>query len=51
MKIVINYSPSGRSKPVRPSFIFRTQIKIFDETRELILRRQQGYDHDQDTET
>ncbi len=29
MKIVINYSPSCRSKPVRPSFIFRTQIKIF----------------------
>ncbi len=26
---VINYSPSCRSKPVRPSFIFRTQIKIF----------------------
>ncbi len=25
---VINYSPSHRSKPVRPSFIFRTQIKI-----------------------
>jgi len=26
---VINYSPSCRSKPVRPSFIFGTQIKIF----------------------
>ncbi len=26
---VINYSPSCRSKPVRPSFIFRTQIKMF----------------------
>ncbi len=27
---VINYSPSHRSKPVRPSFIFRTQIKIIE---------------------
>ncbi len=27
---VINYSPSWRLKPVRPSFIFGTQIKIFD---------------------
>uniref|UniRef100_A0A671NRP1 ADAM metallopeptidase domain 19a n=1 Tax=Sinocyclocheilus anshuiensis TaxID=1608454 RepID=A0A671NRP1_9TELE len=26
---VINYSPSCRSTPLRPSFIFRTQIKIF----------------------
>ncbi len=26
---VMNYSPPCRSKPVRPSFIFRTQIKIF----------------------
>ncbi len=26
---VINYSPSCRSKPVRPSFILRAQIKIF----------------------
>ncbi len=26
---VINYSPSCHSKPVRPSFIFRTQTKIF----------------------
>ncbi len=26
---VINYSPSCRSKPARPSSIFRTQIKIF----------------------
>ncbi len=25
----MNYSPSCRSKPVRPSFIFGTQIKIF----------------------
>ncbi len=29
MKIVINYSPSCRSKPARPSFIFKKQIKIF----------------------
>ncbi len=28
-KSVINYSPSCHSKPVRPSFIFGTQIKIF----------------------
>ncbi len=34
--VVINYSPSCCSKPVRPLFIFRTQIKIFsDEIREL----------------
>ncbi len=26
---VNSYSPSCRSKPVRPSFIFGTQIKIF----------------------
>ncbi len=26
---VINYSPSCRSKPIRPLFIFGTQIKIF----------------------
>jgi len=26
---VINYSPSCRSTPIRPSFIFGTQIKIF----------------------
>ncbi len=33
---VINYSPSCRSKPVRPLFIFGTQIKMFvDEIREL----------------
>ncbi len=40
---VINYSPSCRSKPVRPSFIFRTQIKIFLMTSEsfLTLHRQQ----------
>ncbi len=29
MEIVINYSPSCRSKAVRPSFIFETQFKIF----------------------
>ncbi len=29
MKIVINYSLSCRSKPIRPLFIFRTQIRIF----------------------
>ncbi len=29
MKIVINYSPSCRSNPVRPSFIFEKQMKIF----------------------
>ncbi len=40
---VINYSPSCRSKPVRPSFIFRTQIKIF--------LMESGYYHDQRTET
>ncbi len=27
-----HYSPSSSSKPVRPSFIFRTQIKIFSRT-------------------
>jgi len=26
---VINYSPSFHSKPIRHSFIFRTQIKMF----------------------
>ncbi len=26
---VINYSPSRRSKPLTPSFIFRTQMKLF----------------------
>ncbi len=26
---VINYSPSCRSKPIRPSFIFGTHIKVF----------------------
>ncbi len=40
---VINYSPSRRSKPVRPSFIFGTQIKMFLMKSEsyLILHRQQ----------
>ncbi len=28
-KLVFNYSPSCRSKPIRPSFIFGTQVKIF----------------------
>ncbi len=28
-KLFINYSPLCCSKPVRPLFIFRTQIKIF----------------------
>ncbi len=39
---VINYSPSCRSKPVRPSFIFGTQMKIFLIQSEnfLILHRQ-----------
>ncbi len=40
---VINYSTSCRSKPARPSFIFRTQIKIFVMKCEsfLTLHRQQ----------
>ncbi len=40
---VINYLPSCRSKSVRPSFIFRTQIKMFlmKSERYLILHRQQ----------
>ncbi len=40
---VINYSPSCRSKPVRPSFIFGTQIKIFliKSKSSLTLHRQQ----------
>ncbi len=43
---VINYTPSFRSKPVRPSFIFGTQIKIFLMKSEsfLILHRQQATD-------
>ncbi len=38
MKIVVNYSPSCRSKYIRPSFIFRTQIKIFLMKSERFLR-------------
>ncbi len=40
---VINYSPSCRSKPIRPLFIFGTQIKIFLMKYEssLTLHRQQ----------
>ncbi len=40
---VINYSPSCRSKPVRPSFIFGTQIKIcfIKSESSLTLHRQQ----------
>ncbi len=46
---VINYSPSCRSKPIRPSFIFRTHIKIFLMKFEsfLTLHRQQGNYHGQ----
>ncbi len=44
---VINYSPSCCSKPVRPSFVFGTQIKIFLMKSEsfLTLHRQQGSNH------
>ncbi len=44
---VINYSPSCPSKPVRPSFIFRTQIKIFlmKSKSFLTLHRQQWNFH------
>ncbi len=46
-------SPSYCSKPVRPSFIFGTQIKyIFDEFQALWpSHRQQGHYNDQDLET
>ncbi len=49
---VINYSPSCCSKPVRPSFIFGTQIKIFLMKYEsfLTLHRQQGNYHIQGPE-
>ncbi len=49
---VINYSPSCRSKPVRPSLIYRTQIKIFFKKSKicLTLHRQQGYYHVQGPE-
>ncbi len=46
---VINYLPSCRSKPVRPSFIFWTQIKIFlkksksSQTTEYHIRKQCMY--------
>ncbi len=44
---VINYSPSCQSKPVKPSFIFGTQIKIFlmHSESSLTLYRQHGYYH------
>ncbi len=43
----INYSPSCRTKPVRSSFIFETQMKIFEMKSEsfLTLRRQQRNYH------
>ncbi len=49
---VINYSPSCRSKPIRPSFIFWTQIKIFLIKSEsfLTLHRQQRNYHVQGPE-
>ncbi len=43
---VINYSPSYHSKPVNPSFIFGTQIKMSLMKSESFLtlhRRQQNY--------
>ncbi len=50
---VINYSPSCRSKPIKPSFIFRTQIKIvlMKSESSLTLCRQQWSLHDQGPET
>ncbi len=50
---VINYSPSCLSKPIRPSFIFATQIKIFLMKSESsqTLHRQQGSYHGQGPET
>ncbi len=41
---VTNYSPSCCSKPIRPWFIFGTQIKIFFMKSEsfLLFHRQQG---------
>ncbi len=49
---VINYSPSCCSKPVRPSFVFGTQIKIFLMKSEsfLTLYRQQRSYYGQGTE-
>ncbi len=50
---VFNYSPSSHSKAVRPSFIFRTQIKIFlmKPGSFLTLHRQQRKYHVQDSES
>ncbi len=50
--IMINYSPSCHSKPVRSLFIFGTQIKIFLMKSEsfLTLHRQQGSYYVQGTE-
>ncbi len=50
--VVITYSPSCRSKPIKPLFIFRTQIKIFMMKSEsfLTLHRQQRNRHVQDQE-
>ncbi len=49
----INYSSSCRSKPVRPSFIFGTQIKIFlmESDSSLTLHERQGSLHHQSPET
>ncbi len=51
-KPVINYSPSCRSKPLRPSFIFRTQIRIVLMKSEsfLTLHREKGSYHVQGPE-
>jgi len=48
----MNYSPSGRSKPIRPSFIFGTLIKTFlmKSKSFLTLHRQQGNYHVQSPE-
>ncbi len=43
---VMYYSPSCRTKPVRSSFIFKTQMKIFEMKSESFLtlcRQQQNY--------
>ncbi len=52
-KSVINYSPSCRSKPIRPSLIFGTQIEIFEMKSESLLtfHRQQHNYHIQDPES
>ncbi len=47
---IIIYSPWCRSKPVRPLFIIRTQIKIFLMISERPSHRQQGSLHDQGPE-